>query len=78
MPISKEFWDGTEAAVVLNQTLAERSRSAKGDTIFLHVQKADNVPREYLLGKRRQQDVVEAIKSRSPTSCPTTAWPASR
>jgi ABC-type lipoprotein release transport system permease subunit len=62
IPANKDFWTSDAAEVVLNQSLADSLKAVVGDTIALHVQKADDVPREYLLGKRRKEDVVEAIK----------------
>ena len=62
VPVSGDFWRSNEAAAVLNRATAEALKVAKGDTISLHVQKADNVPREILISKRRQEDVVDAIE----------------
>jgi putative ABC transport system permease protein len=53
------FWQSSEAAVVLNHTLAEALGVQSGAKISFNVQKNDAIPRETLLGKR--DDVVQSL-----------------
>jgi hypothetical protein len=53
------FWQSSEAAVVLNHTLAEALGVQPGAKISFNVQKNDAIPRETLLGKR--DDVVQSL-----------------
>src|SRR5207253_6407214 len=46
---------------VLNTSLASALEVKTGDTVTLHVQKADNIPRETLLGKRKTQEMVKPL-----------------
>src|SRR5262249_28586674 len=62
MPVAKEFWQGNAAEVVLNATLAEALQAKVGDKVLFNVQKAEDIPRETLLGKRKSQDVVQALE----------------
>ncbi|MBM4070929.1 MAG: ABC transporter permease [Planctomycetes bacterium] len=54
-------WDEAKADVVLNATLAAALGARVGDSIKLNVQKPDGIPRESLLGKRKAEDVLEAL-----------------
>ena len=68
VPVSREFWreprslDGASDSVVLNDALAQALNVMAGDTISIRLQKPDAVSRETLLGKRRQEDVIQAIE----------------
>lgn len=53
------FWQSSDAAVVLNHTLAEALGVQAGAKISFNVQKNDAIPRETLLGKR--DDVVQSL-----------------
>jgi putative ABC transport system permease protein len=61
-PGSSAFWQSEAAEVVLNETLANALGVKKGDTVTLHLQKADEIPRESLLGKRKAKDVMQALE----------------
>ncbi len=56
-----ESWDANPAEVILNATLAEALKVMVGDSITLNVQKADAIPRESLLGKRKVEDVLQSL-----------------
>ncbi len=56
-----DFWQSDAAEAALNGALAELLGVQEGDTITLYVQKAAEVPRESLLGKRKTSDVVQGI-----------------
>src|SRR5262249_46126899 len=53
------FWDSDAPGVVLNPALARELKVAAGDAVTLHVQKAESVPRESLLGRRNAEDVLD-------------------
>src|SRR5947209_12924559 len=55
------FWESAEKSVVLNATLAEALGVHPGDTIILHLQKASDVPRESLLGRRESGEVFDEL-----------------
>jgi ABC-type lipoprotein release transport system permease subunit len=57
----KKFWQSDRDEVVINAALGEALSARVGDTITLSVQKADHIPRESLLGKRKVEDVVMAL-----------------
>lgn len=56
-----QSWGSANANVVLNTTLASALQVKVGDTINLNVQKPDGIPRETLLGKRKADDVLQAL-----------------
>lgn len=60
IPEGSEFWSSDEKEVVLNQTLAAALGVKVGEEITLSLQKPDNVPREFLLGKKEARDVIQA------------------
>jgi ABC-type antimicrobial peptide transport system permease subunit len=55
------FWDGAGPGVVLNRALAEDLGVSAGRAVTLRVQKASDVPRESLLGRRDSSAVVDEI-----------------
>ena len=55
-------WETAEPNVVLNAALARALKADVGDTITVDVQKADAMPRETLLGKRKTEDSVKLLK----------------
>lgn len=55
------FWQSDASEVAINAALADLLGVQEGDTITLYLQKAAEVPRESLLGKRRTSDVVQAV-----------------
>jgi ABC-type lipoprotein release transport system permease subunit len=55
------FWESNSAEAVINHHLAQLLGVKAGDTITLNLPKADEVPRESLLGKRKVSDVLQAI-----------------
>src|SRR5260370_9325223 len=57
-----DLWQKAEAEVVLNAALARALKAKVGDTITLDVQKADAMPREILLGKRKTEEAVKPLK----------------
>lgn len=61
IPEGAEFWASEDRAVVLNRALADTLKAKAGDNVTLHLQRADNVPRETLLGKRKAEDVIESF-----------------
>jgi len=61
VPVDMDFWAGDNREVMLNAALAETLRTKIGDTITLTIQKADSIPRESLLGKRRTDDVLQEL-----------------
>ncbi|HZZ81304.1 MAG TPA: FtsX-like permease family protein, partial [Gemmataceae bacterium] len=62
VPEDAAFWASGESEAVLNQTLATALGAKVGDSIALNLQKADNVPRETILGNRKAEEVTEAIR----------------
>ena len=58
IPVDRNFWLSDQPEVVLNAALAQELDVKPGDRITLHIQKAENVPRETLLGRRRADDVL--------------------
>ncbi|MSQ95812.1 MAG: FtsX-like permease family protein [Gemmataceae bacterium] len=60
VPEGAEFWASEEKEAVINQTLATALGVNVGDEVVLNLQKEDNVPREFLLGKREAKDVIQA------------------
>lgn len=62
VPIDAKLWQSDAGEVVLNHALAEALHVEPGAEITLHVQKAESIPRESLLGKRRPEDAVEALR----------------
>jgi ABC-type lipoprotein release transport system permease subunit len=56
-----EFWQSDAAEAVLNRSLATMLGVRVGDPITVYLQKAAEVPRESLLGKRKTSDVVQAV-----------------
>lgn len=62
VPVSDEFWRSDAKEVVLNTTLAEALKVKVGDSVAFNVQKANDIPRETLLGKRKQEDVVQTLE----------------
>jgi ABC-type lipoprotein release transport system permease subunit len=60
-PVDSLFWSGEKAGVVLNQTLATRLDVKVGERITLYLQSADRVPRETLIGKRKNEDVLSRL-----------------
>ncbi len=63
-PADKAFWQSNLDEVVLNATLAATLSAKEGDRITLHVGRADNIPRETLLGKRKGEDVLLGLDVR--------------
>jgi putative ABC transport system permease protein len=61
VPEGADFWHGSSAEVVLNRSLADALGAKVGDAVSLLVQRADAIPRESLLGKRRSDDVLETL-----------------
>jgi ABC-type antimicrobial peptide transport system permease subunit len=61
-PGGTELWRSDRPEVVVNAALAGELNVGAGDVITLHVQKADNVPRESLLGRRRVEDVLDQVR----------------
>ena len=59
IPADAAFWASNENEVVLNQTLANALGATIGGQITLHLQKADKVPREALMGERKE--VMETL-----------------
>ena len=55
-------WQMADPEVALNAALARALKAKVGDTITLDVQKADTMPREILLGKRKTEDSVKLLK----------------
>jgi ABC-type antimicrobial peptide transport system permease subunit len=53
--------DLSNTGVVLNRTLARELGVVAGDKIILHFQKATDVPRETLLGRRDAGDVLDSM-----------------
>jgi ABC-type lipoprotein release transport system permease subunit len=56
---SEKKWQTAKAEVALNAALARALDAKEGDTITLDVQKADNIPRESLLGHK---DAVQPLQ----------------
>ena len=61
IPEGPAFWASDERAVVLNRTLADALGAKVGDAVALNLQKADNVPREAILGKKKAEEIIESI-----------------
>jgi ABC-type antimicrobial peptide transport system permease subunit len=62
VPVDPEFWSSDRAEVVLNAALAEELGLKAGDEITLHIQKAESVPRETILGRRKADDVLTDLR----------------
>lgn len=66
-PLDCDFWhpadpdDASKSGVVLNATLARELGANLGDRVSLHLQKASDIPRESLLGRRGAGDVLETL-----------------
>jgi putative ABC transport system permease protein len=60
-PAGRTLWPSEDNGVVLNASLAEALAANTGDTVTLHVQKADSIPRETLLGKRKSQETTKPL-----------------
>src|SRR5207302_4729842 len=56
------FWQSTRNEAVFNARLAEELGIRPGDSIELNVQKASDIPRETLLGRRDTSAVLEKIQ----------------
>jgi ABC-type lipoprotein release transport system permease subunit len=61
-PAGSAFWQSQAAEVVLNRTLADLLGVKEGDAVALYLQKAEDIPRESLLGKRKAKDVVQSLE----------------
>jgi len=61
-PVDFGFWGSEAAEVVLNRTLADLLGVQENDSVTLYLQKADEIPRESLLGKRKAKDVLQALE----------------
>jgi putative ABC transport system permease protein len=59
---SIQFWNSTPNGVFLNSTLAADLSVTSGDTVTLYLQKASNVPRESLLGRRDASEVLDELR----------------
>jgi putative ABC transport system permease protein len=57
----RPFWDSDAAEVVLSDALARALGVKVGDSLWLNVQKNEDVPRESLMGKRKSDDVLEPL-----------------
>src|SRR5262245_2313276 len=66
-PLDHEFWhpadpdNANNSGVVLNETLARELRVDVGDGVALHLQKASDIPRETILGRRNAGEVLETL-----------------
>jgi putative ABC transport system permease protein len=58
LPGGMDFWLSDKPGVVLNAALAQELQVKAADRITLHIQKAESVPRETLLGRRRADEVL--------------------
>lgn len=56
-----DFWASASREVVINQTLARALAVKEGESITLHVQRADIAPRESLMGQRKAERVIEPL-----------------
>src|SRR5262249_3431716 len=61
MPVDAAFWRSGQEGVVLNELVARRLGVRVGDSMTLHLQSADSVPRESLLGNRKSEDVLSRL-----------------
>jgi ABC-type antimicrobial peptide transport system permease subunit len=61
MPLTPDIWTSKRAEAVLSAALARELNVKKGDSITLSVQKASQVPRETLLGRRQADEVIGDI-----------------
>jgi hypothetical protein len=61
-PEDETFWSSDGREAVLNQTLAIALGAKAGDTITLHLERADAAPREMLLAQRKAENVIEPIR----------------
>jgi ABC-type lipoprotein release transport system permease subunit len=62
VPEGTEFWSSDAREVVLNRTLADALGAKVGEMVTLRVQKADAVPGETLMGKRKFEDATEPLE----------------
>ncbi len=66
-PLGRDFWrpadpeDVQKSGVILNATLANELGVKEGDKVSLWLQKASEVPRESLLGRRKASDVLDRL-----------------
>jgi ABC-type lipoprotein release transport system permease subunit len=58
LPVGESFWRSPTSGVVLNQALAQRLHAGVGDKVKLYLQTVEDRPREILLGKRKNADVL--------------------
>jgi ABC-type lipoprotein release transport system permease subunit len=68
LPLEHEFWraskpnEAAQSGVVLNSALAHDLGVEVGDRVNLHLQKASDVPRETLLGRRDTGEVLDTLR----------------
>jgi ABC-type antimicrobial peptide transport system permease subunit len=66
-PLDREFWhpadpgEPNQSGIILNETLARELDVKVGDRVSLYLQKASDIPRETLLGRRGAGDVLDKL-----------------
>ncbi|MBX9679216.1 MAG: ABC transporter permease [Gemmataceae bacterium] len=59
-----EFWNSNQAEVAFNGSLAHSLGLKAGDRVRFFVHKEEDIPRETLLGRRKSEEVVQAIEAK--------------
>src|SRR5262249_32313467 len=59
---ARDFWRSEQPEVVINTALARDLGVGVGGPVTFHVQKAENVPRESLLGRRKAEEVLDELR----------------
>ncbi|MFO0864439.1 MAG: FtsX-like permease family protein [Gemmataceae bacterium] len=57
-------WNSNQAEVALNASVAEALKLKAGDSVQFFVHKEEDIPRETLLGRRKSDEVVQAITAK--------------
>jgi ABC-type antimicrobial peptide transport system permease subunit len=67
VPLDAPFWhpfdaeDASKSGVILSTTLSRELNANVGDRVSLHMQKASDIPRESLLGRRGAGEVLDTL-----------------
>jgi putative ABC transport system permease protein len=62
-----EFWNSNQAEVALNTSLADSLGLKAGDRVRFFVHKEEDIPRETLLGRRKSEEIIQAIEAKVRT-----------
>lgn len=57
-----EFWQGSQAEVVINRTLADQLEVSAGKEVEFRIPRSSSIPRETLLGRKENSESIEVVK----------------